>query len=477
MHSREIKTQVVVIGGGPGGYTAAFRAADLGKHVTLIEERPTLGGVCLNVGCIPSKILLHAAYILDEAKGYGTHGITFAEPTIDLNKLRATKEAIIKRLAMGIRELARQRKVELITGKGVFVASNQIAVTNPSGDQNPVLISFENAIIATGSTPIALPFIPSDPRVMDSTAALNLPEIPEQMLIIGGGIIGLEMATIYSALGSKVTIVELMKQLVPGMDADIVTPFNQYNANKIHKVLLETKVANVEARADGLWVTFAGKDLLTPTQPEKFNRILVAVGRKPNSKLIGADRVGIEVDQTGFIAVNPNRQTVVPHIFALGDVIGNPMLAHKAMAEGKLVAERIAGLNSEFSIKNIPSVAYTDPEIATVGLTETIAKSQNIPYEIGIFPWLASGRSLSLGRKEGITKLLFEPRSKKIIGGSIVGTNAGELIAEVALAINLGATAENIAHVIYPHPTLSETITMAAEANLGTITDMFLPKK
>ncbi len=472
MTNKEIKTQVVVLGGGPGGYSAAFRAADLGKQVTLIEQEQNLGGVCLNVGCIPSKALLHAAYILDAAKQYSAHGITFDTPKIDLDKLRASKEGIIKRLAMGIKGLARQRKVGLVTGAGKFISSNQIEVPGVAGETT--LISFENAIIAAGSMPAELPFIPKDPRVMNSTGALNLPEIPEQMLIIGGGIIGLEMATVYSSLGSKVTVVELMDQLIPGMDADIIEPFKQYNANKIHKILLSTKVTKVEAKEDGLWVTFAGKN--APAQSGKFNRILVAVGRKPNGKLIAADKAGVEVDQKGFVLVNQKMQTSAPHIFAIGDIIGNPMLAHKAVAEGRYAAEIIANLKPEFHIKNIPNVAYTDPEIATVGLTETEAKQQNIPYAKGVFPWLASGRSLSLGRKEGITKLLFDPPSKKIIGGSIVGPNAGELIAEIALAISLGATAEKIAHVIHPHPTLSETVMMACETFLGTITDLYLPK-
>ncbi len=463
----------MVLGGGPGGYSAAFRAADLGKQVVLIEQEQNLGGVCLNVGCIPSKTLLHAAYILDEAKQYSAHGITFTAPKIDLDKLRAAKDGIIKRLAMGIKGLARQRQVELVIGKGNFISSNQIEVINASGESS--LIFFEQAIIATGSTPVELPLIPKDPRIMDSTAALNLPEIPEQMLIIGGGIIGLEMATVYSSLGSKVTIVELVDQLVPGMDPDIVEPLKQYNSHKFQQILLATKVTKVEAKEDGLWVSFEGKN--APTATKKFNRILVAVGRKPNSKLIAADKAGLVIDQKGFILVNQKMQTNVPHVFAIGDVIGDPMLAHKAVAEGRFAAEIIAGLNPEFHLKNIPSVAYTNPEIATVGLTETQAKIQNIPYDKGVFPWIASGRSLSLGRKEGITKLLFAPVTKKIIGGSIVGPNAGELISEVALAISLEATAEKIAHVIHPHPTLSETIMMASEVFLGTATDLFLPKK
>ena len=470
MDNKEIKTQLVVLGGGPGGYSAAFRAADLGMQVTLIERDQNLGGVCLNVGCIPSKALLHAANILDEAKQMDERGITFGSPQIDLDKLRAWKDGVIKRLAIGVKGLARKRKrkVELVTGAGNFISANQIEVINASGEST--LITFEKAIIAAGSMPVVLPFIPEDPRIMDSTDALNLPEIPEQMLIIGGGIIGMEMATVYSALGSKITIVELMEQLIPGVDVDIVEPLKQYNAKKIHEIKLATKVTKVEAKDDGIWVTFEGKDY--KPGPERFDRILVAVGRKPNGKLIGAEKAGIEVDSRGFIVVDEKMRTTVPHLFAVGDIIGNPMLAHKAIAEGRFVAEIIAGLNPESHIKNIPSVAYTDPEIATVGLSESEAKEKNIPYAKGVFPWLASGRSLSLGRKEGITKLLFDPVSKKIIGGSIVGPNAGELISEVSLAITIGATADKIVHVIHPHPTLSETIMMASEVFLGTATDM-----
>lgn len=473
MTNKKIKTQVAVLGGGPGGYTAAFRSADLGKQVALIEREQNLGGVCLNVGCIPSKTLLHVAHILDETKQMGAHGIIFNAPTIDLNKLRATKEGIIKRLSIGIKGLARQRKIELLTGTGNFISANQIEVISSPGEST--IVSFEHAIIATGSTPVELPFVPLDPRIMDSTGALNLPEVPEQMLIIGGGIIGLEMATVYSSLGSKVTIVELMDQLAPSMDADIVEPYKQYNANKFHKIMLATKVTKVEAKEDGLWVAFAGTN--APAEPSKFNRILVAVGRKPNGKLIATAQNNIAVDQKGFIVVNQKLQTNLSHIYAIGDVIGNPMLAHKAVAEGRFVAETIAGLSPSFQINNIPGVAYTDPEIATVGLTETEAKQQHVPYAKGLFPWMASGRSLSLGRNEGLTKLLFDPVTKKILGGSIVGPNAGELISEVALAVTLGATAENIAHVIHPHPTLSETIMMASEVFLGTVTDLSMPKK
>lgn len=472
MSTRAIKTSVAVLGGGPGGYSAAFRAADLGWQVTLIEREQNLGGMCLNVGCTPSKTLLHAAHILDAVNQLSAHGITFGPAQIDLNQLRAWKNGIIKHLAAGIKGLARQRKVEVVLGTGSFVTPNQIAVTNPGGET--VLVAYEKVIIAAGSSPIELPFIPHDPRVMDSTSALNLTEVPEQLLIIGGGIIGLEMATIYSSLGSKVTIVELMDQLIPDIDPDIARPLQQHSAKKIHKIMLATKVTKVETKNEGLWVTFEGKN--APTEPQLFNRILVAVGRKPNGKLLAAEKAGITVDQRGFITVNQSLQTNFPHIFAIGDIIGNPMLAHKAVAEGRLVAEFIAGLNPEFNLKNIPGVAYTDPEIATVGLDEIEAKKLNIPYAQGVFPWLACGRSLSSGRKEGMTKLLFDPTSKKILGGSIVGSNAGELISEVTLAIALGATAEQISHVIHPHPTLSETIMMASEVFLGTITDLYLPK-
>lgn len=471
MSKQEIKTQVMVLGGGPGGYSGAFRLADLGKQVVLVERHENLGGVCLNVGCIPSKALLHSAYILDEAKLMSSHGIVFGEPQIDLDKLRAWKDSVIKRLAMGIKTLARQRKVEILNGIGNFIAANQVEVTNSNGDT--AIVTFEQAIIAAGSQPTTLPFVPSDPRIMDSTAALNIKEIPKSILIIGGGIIGLEMAMVYSSLGSKVTIVEVMEQLAFGIDPDLIEPLKQYNAKKIHKIMLTTKVTKVEAKDDGLWVTFEGQNV--SNQPECFDRILVAVGRKPNGKLIGAEKTGVEVNQRGFIVVNDKMQTKVPHIYAIGDIIGNPMLAHKAVAEGRFVAEIIAGLDPHNHIKNIPGVAYTDPEIATVGLSESEAKQQNVPYAKGIFPWAACGRSLSLGRKEGFTKLIFDPATKKILGGGIVGPNAGELISEVALAISLGATADQIAHVVHPHPTLSETVMMGAEVFLGTVTDLYLP--
>lgn len=467
-----INTNVVVLGSGPGGYSAAFRAADLGKQVVLIERHENIGGVCLNVGCIPSKALLHAAVVLDETKQMAAHGIDFGVPKIDIDKLRGWKDSVVKRLTGGLRMLAKQRKVEIITGVAKFIAPQQIEVQTVQGTE---VINFEHAIIAAGSASVKLPFMPEDPRVMDSTAALALTNIPQEMLVIGGGIIGLEMATVYHALGSKVQIVELMDQLVPGVDKDIVRPLQQIVTKKYAKIMLETKVTAVEARDDGLWVTFAGKN--APAEAQRFDKVLVAVGRKPNGKLINAESAGVVVDTKGFIPTDKQMRTNVPHIFAIGDVAGNPMLAHKAVPEGRLAAEVIAGKNHSFQAKCIPSVAYTDPEIATVGLTEVEANAKGIKYAKGVFPWLASGRSLSLGRQEGITKLLFDPESKRILGGGIVGPNAGELISEIALAIEMQATAEEIAHTIHPHPTLSETIMMAAEVFEKTVTDLYLPNK
>ncbi|MCL5260103.1 MAG: dihydrolipoyl dehydrogenase [Gammaproteobacteria bacterium] len=470
----DINTEVVVLGSGPGGYSAAFRAADLGKKVTLIERYESIGGVCLNVGCIPSKALLHAAKLLDETKEMAAHGIEFGDPKVDINKLKAWKDSVVKKLTMGLRSLARQRKVEIITGVGKFSSANSIEVETQK-QKEKVLVNFKNAIIATGSSPVKLPFIPDDPRVIDSTAALLLTDIPKEMLVIGGGIIGLEMATVYNALGSKITVVEFMDQLVPGADKDVVKPLQQFVTKKYAKIMLETKATQVVAKSDGLWVTLSGKN--APEEALRFDRVLVAVGRKPSGKLINAEKAGVFVNEKGFIPVDNKMCTNVPHIFAIGDVVGNPMLAHKAVPEGRLAAEVIAGKNHTWAAKCIPNVAYTDPEIATVGLTETEAQQKNISYEKGVFPWMASGRSQSLGRSEGMTKLLFEPVSKKILGGAIVGPNAGELIAEVALAIEMQATAANIAHTIHPHPTLSETIMMAAEIFEGTITDLFIPKK
>jgi dihydrolipoamide dehydrogenase len=464
--------EVLVLGGGPGGYTAAFRAADLGKKVVLVERWPTLGGVCLNVGCIPSKALLHAAKVIDESKDMAAHGIGFSAPSIDVDKLRGWKDGVVKKLTGGLSGLAKQRKVTVVNGYGRFTAVNQLAV---EADGATKTVSFEQAIIAAGSEPVMLPFIPhDDPRVIDSTGALALDGLPKRLLVIGGGIIGLEMATVYHALGSEVTIVELMDQIIPGADKDIVTPLFKRISKQYAAIHLKAKVTKVEAGSDGLTAHFEGGNAPATAS---FDKILVAVGRKPNGKLIGAENAGVAVDERGYIAVDKQMRTNVPHIFAIGDIVGQPMLAHKAVHEGKVAAETASGKNSFFDAKVIPSVAYTDPEVAWVGLTENEAKSAGIKYGKGVFPWAASGRSLSLGRDEGITKVLFDETTERIIGCGIVGPNAGDLIAEAALAIEMGADAADIGLTVHPHPTLSETIGMAAEAFEGTITDLYMPKK
>lgn len=465
------KTEVVVLGSGPGGYTAAFRAADLGKKVILIERYSTLGGVCLNVGCIPSKALLHTAKVIDEAHFMAQHGIDFGKPKIDLAKVRAWKDSVVKRLTGGLSMLAKQRKVEVVTGEGKFTSANEITVETKDGKQK---IQFDNAIIAAGSEPVKLPFLPDDPRIIDSTGALELKEVEGEMLILGGGIIGLEMATVYHALGAKISVVELMDMLIPGADKDIVMPFYK-RVSKHYNIMLKTKVTKVEAKKDGLYVTLEGEN--APAQPQRYDRILAAVGRRPNGKLIGAEAAGVNVDERGFISVDKQLRTNVPHIFAIGDIVGNPMLAHKASNEARVAAEVIAGKKHYFDPRCIPSVAYTDPEIAWVGLTETEAKEKGIAYGKGVFPWAASGRSLGQGRDEGLTKLIFDEKTHRILGGGIVGPNAGELIGEVALAIEMGCDAEDIALTIHAHPTLSESIAMATEIFEGTITDLYMPKK
>lgn len=470
--SREIKTQVVVLGSGPGGYSAAFRAADLGKQVVLIERHKTIGGVCLNVGCIPSKALLHAAKVIDETSEMAQHGITFGKPQIDIDKLRTWKNSVVTKLTAGLAGLAKRRKVEIVAGIGRFINSNQISVQN---EQEQIIISFEQVIIAAGSEPVNLPFIPKDPRVINSTGALQLTDIPQKMLIIGGGIIGLEMATVYNALGSKISVVEFMDQLIPGADADLIKPLHKFITSKYEKIMLGTKVVKVEATNAGLLAYFEGKN--TPPEPLLFDRILVAVGRRPNGKMIDADKAGININDNGFISVDNQMRTNVKHIYAIGDIIGNPMLAHKASHEGRLAAEIIAGKDNYFKAKCIPSVAYTDPEIAWVGLNENQLQEKGIEYSKSVFPWVASGRSLSIGREEGMTKLLLEKTTGKVLGAGIVGSNAGELIGETALAIEMGCTAHEIAETIHPHPTLSETIMMSAEIFLGTITDLYMPKR
>jgi dihydrolipoamide dehydrogenase len=463
--------KVLVLGAGPGGYTAAFRAADLGLEVTLVERWPVLGGVCLNVGCIPSKALLHAARVVDEAQAMAGHGISFGPPQIDLDRLRSWKSSVVGKLTGGLSGLARQRKVTVIRGEGRFVAPRVLEVTGEDGTQR---IGFDHCIIAAGSEPVRLPFVPDDPRVMDSTGALELQDIPQRLLVIGGGIIGLEMGCVYDALGSKVSVVELMDQLMPGADPDLVKPLEKRLRKRYEQILLGVKVQAVEALPEGLRVTFSGTGAPTP---QIYDRVLVAVGRRPNGSGIGVEAAGLSVDPRGFLIVDRQMRTAQPHIFAIGDIVGQPMLAHKATHEGKVAAEVIAGEKRAFDARVIPSVAYTDPEVAWVGLTESEAKAKGIEYQKGSFPWAASGRSLAQGRDEGFTKLLFDPQTHRVLGGGIVGSSAGELIGEVALAIEMGADAADIGLTIHPHPTLSESVAMSAEAFEGTLTDLYLPKR
>jgi dihydrolipoamide dehydrogenase len=469
----DVHAEVLVLGAGPGGYSAAFRAADLGKSVVLVDRGERLGGVCLNVGCIPSKALLHAAKVIAETKEMSAHGLSFAAPEIDIDKLRDWKDGVVKRLTNGLAGLAKQRKVEVVRGTGTFTSMNQVQVIADDGSAKTV--SFEQAIIAAGSEPMTLPFIPTDdPRVIDSTGALELDGVPQRLLVLGGGIIGLEMATVYSELGAKITVVELMDQLIPGADKDIVTPLTKKITKQYENIYLKTKVTAVEATDGGLRVRFEGG---SAPETDTFDKVLVAVGRKPSGRLIGAENAGVLVDERGYIQVDKQQCTNVPHIFAIGDVVGQPMLAHKAVHEGKVAAEVTAGKTSFFDAKVIPSVAYTDPEVAWVGVTENEAKAAGVKYGKGVFPWVASGRSLTLGRDEGITKVIFDESTDRIIGCGIVGPNAGDLIAEAGLAIEMGADAADIGLTIHPHPTLSETIGMAAEAFEGTITDLYLPKR
>jgi dihydrolipoamide dehydrogenase len=469
----DVQAEVLVLGAGPGGYSAAFRAADLGKSVVLVDSSPILGGVCLNVGCIPSKALLHAARVIAETKEMAEHGLAFGEPAVDLDKLRDWKESVVRRLTNGLAGLAKQRKVKVVTGYGTFASPNHLEVTGDDGSRT--VVGFEQAIIACGSEPVTLPFIPhDDDRVIDSTGALELGGVPERLLVIGGGIIGLEMATVYSELGSGVTIVELLDQLIPGADKDLVNPLFKRISKRYDAIYLTTKVTQVDAEADGLVVHFEGAKA---PETATFDQVLVAVGRRPNGRAIGAERAGVAVDERGFINVDKQLRTNVPHIFAIGDVVGQPMLAHKAVHEGHVAAEVAAGKPSYFDVRGIPSVAFTDPEVAWVGVTETEAKAAGVKYGKGSFPWVASGRSLSLGRAEGMTKLLFDEATHRLIGAAAVGPNAGELIAETALAVEMGADATDIGLTVHPHPTLSETVGMAAEAFEGTITDLYLPKR
>lgn len=466
-----LNAEVLVLGGGPGGYSAAFRAADLGKQVVLVEREPVLGGVCLNVGCIPSKALLHTALVIHEAEEMAEHGISFSKPELDLDKIRAWKESVTKTLNGGLSALAKQRKVTVVHGVGQFASANSLSVQSEAGTTQ---INFQNAIIAAGSQPTKIPSFPhDDPRLWDSTDALALTQIPKKLLIVGGGIIGLEMATVYHAFGSEISVVELMDQIIPGCDKDLITPLFRRIKKQYKDIWLETRVTAIEAQDAGLKVSFEGKGV---PESELFDAVLVAVGRRPNGKLIAADLAGVNVNEQGFIPVDKQQRTNVPHIFAIGDIVGNPMLAHKAVHEGKVAAEVIAGHKAGFDALTIPSVAYTDPEIAWMGLTENQAKQQGIDYDKAAFPWAASGRSLSMGRKEGITKIICEKATGRVLGAGMVGPNAGELIAEAVLALEMGADAEDISLTIHPHPTLSETFAFAAEMITGTITDLYVKK-
>ena len=460
--------QLVVIGSGPGGYTAAFRAADLGLDVILIEKDPYLGGVCLNVGCIPSKTLLHAAKVIDDAAAMADHGVIFDQPRIDAGKLVSWKNRVVGRLTGGLAQLAKQRKVRVITAYAKFESANRLNLDNGES------IAFEKCIIAAGSEPLMLPNLPDDPRIIDSTGALEVDPLPQRLLVVGGGIIGLEMACVYAALGVDVSVVELLDSLMPGTDKDLLRPFMKIIKHRYDSILVSTKVTGMRATTPGIEVSFEGKDA---PPIGVYDRVLVAIGRRANGDKLDAEKAGVNVDEHGVIEVDKQMRTNVPHIFAIGDLAGGPMLAHKATHEAKVAAEVAAGEKSYFDARTIPSVAYTDPEIAWVGLTETEAKEKDIEYGVAKIPWTASGRALSLGRDEGFTKLLFDKSTDRVLGGAIVGPNAGDLIAEIGLAIEMGADASDIGLTVHPHPTLSETIAFAAEAYDGTITDLYMPKK
>ncbi|MEX2482779.1 MAG: dihydrolipoyl dehydrogenase [Gammaproteobacteria bacterium] len=468
-----MKVDVVVLGAGPGGYSAAFRAADLGLEVALVEREKTLGGVCLNVGCIPSKALLHVAKVISDAREVGEHGVRFGAPEIELDGLRGWKSKVVGQLTRGLDGMAKQRKVTVVKGVGAFTGAHSLDVR--AADDSVTTVEFAHAIIAAGSEPVRLPGIPTDDaRVIDSTGALELADIPPRLLVIGGGIIGLEMAAVYMELGSRVTVVELTEGLMPGADRDLVKPLEKRLRGRLEAIYTGTRVTGLAATEEGLTASFDG-----PDAPEQgtYERVLVAVGRRPNGAAIGAEQAGVAVDQRGYIEVDRQMRTNVPHIFAIGDIVGQPMLAHKASHQGKVAAEVAAGHKAGFDARVIPSVAYTDPEVAWVGLTETEAKAEGLEIHKGVFPWAASGRSLALGRSEGMTKLLFDGAGGRIVGGGVVGPSAGDLIAEIALAIEMGCDADDLALTIHPHPTLSETVAMAAEVFNGTITDLYLPKR
>lgn len=468
-----LNTEVIVLGSGPGGYTAAFRAADLGKKVILVERESTMGGVCLNMGCIPTKTLLHAAKVITEAEAIMPHGISFGEMKVDLEKLREWKsEGVVAKLTNGLDSMASQRDVTLVQGTGRFISAHQIEVNSEDGSRK--IISFDHAIISVGSSAIKIPNVADDPRIMDSTDALQLHDIPGRMLVIGGGIIGMELGTVYDALGSKITLVQRPNVLMTDCDRDIVRPLQKRMEKRFEKIMLGTKVVKIDPKDDGIHVEFEGENAI---EPQVYDRVLVAIGRRPNGKNIGAENAGVMVDELGFIAVDKQMRTNVAHIYAVGDVVGHPMLAHKASHEGKIAAETIAGCNIEAQISIIPSVAYTDPEVAWAGLTENEAKAKGIEIEKVTFPWAASGRALSIGRTEGLTKLIFDGKTHQLLGAGIVGTNAGELIAEAVLAIETGTSADKLGLTIHAHPTLSETVSFAAEIKAGTITDLYVRKK
>lgn len=465
--SADIECDMLVLGAGPGGYSAAFRAADLGMKTVLVERYSTLGGVCLNVGCIPSKALLHTALVVEEAQALASHGITFGKPQVELDKLRDFKGGVVKKLTTGLAGMAKARKVEVVTGVGAFVDPYHMEVQSENGKK---IVKFKQAIIAAGSQAVKLPFMPEDPRVVDSTGALELRQLPKRMLVIGGGIIGLEMATVYSTLGAEIDVVEMMDGLMMGADRDLVKVWEKYNAKCFGNVMLKTKTVGAQAKEDGIYVTFEGEK--APAQAQRYDLVLVAVGRSPNGKKIGADKAGVAVTDRGFIDVDKQMRTNVPHIFAIGDIVGQPMLAHKAVHEGHVAAEAAHGEKAYFDALQIPSVAYTDPEVAWAGKTEDQCKAEGIKYGKAVFPWAASGRAIANGRDEGFTKLLFDEETHRVIGGGIVGLNAGDLISEVCLAVEMGADAEDIGKTIHPHPTLGESIGMAAELYEGVCTDL-----
>ncbi|KVE92403.1 dihydrolipoamide dehydrogenase [Burkholderia vietnamiensis] len=465
--SADIECDMLVLGAGPGGYSAAFRAADLGMKTVLVERYSTLGGVCLNVGCIPSKALLHTALVVEEAAALASHGITFGKPQVDLDKLRDFKGGVVKKLTTGLAGMAKARKVEVVTGIGAFVDPFHMEV---QGDNGKKIVKFKQAIIAAGSQAVKLPFMPEDPRVVDSTGALELRQLPKRMLVIGGGIIGLEMATVYSTLGAEIDVVEMMDGLMMGADRDLVKVWEKFNAKRFGNVMLKTKTVGAEAKEDGIYVKFEGEK--APAEAQRYDLVLVAVGRSPNGKKIGADKAGVAVTERGFIDVDKQMRTNVPHIFAIGDIVGQPMLAHKAVHEGHVAAEAAHGEKAYFDALQIPSVAYTDPEVAWAGKTEDQCKAEGIKYGKAVFPWAASGRAIANGRDEGFTKLIFDEATHRVIGGGIVGLNAGDLISEVCLAVEMGADAEDIGKTIHPHPTLGESVGMAAELYEGVCTDL-----